>query len=135
MKAPDRIATIAIATVAAVLVTVAGFALSSGGGMPADDDLPTIATAVDPSATPSDTPVATDPIVPDAPIITDDDDADDGDDYRETVTRPVRVDSPDDDARDDGDEDDDEDDDDEKKRSHDDDEDDDDKDDDEDDED
>ncbi|MDO8879492.1 MAG: hypothetical protein Q7W44_01615 [Coriobacteriia bacterium] len=121
MKTPDRIATIAIATVAAVLVTVAGFALSSGGGIPDDGDLPTIATAVDPSATPSDTPVATDPIVPDAPMITDDDDDDDGDDdgddYRETVTRPVRVEGPDDDADDapgdddDDDEDDDQDDD------------------------
>lgn len=103
MKAPDRIATIAIATVAAVLVTVAGFALGSGEATPRDTDLPTIATGVDPSAAPADT-TAGEPVVPDLPTLMDDDD---GDEHRETVTHPVRVDLPDGDDDDEDDEDDD----------------------------
>ena len=93
MKAPDRIATISIATVAAVLVTVAGFALGSGPEVPRDTDLPTITTMVDPSANEATAPLESDPVTLPPGVHTDDDD----DDGRETVTHPVRIDRPGDD--------------------------------------
>lgn len=104
MKTPDRIVTIAIATAAAVLVTVAGFALGSGPEVPRDTDLPTITTTVDPSATAPAAPAGPDPGTLPPSVYTDDDE----DDGRETVTHPVRIDRPDDDddADDDGDSDD-----------------------------
>jgi hypothetical protein len=95
MRTPDRIGTVVIATVAAMMVTAAGFALTSGEARPDDSDLPVISTSVDPNAVTASveaTDIVNPTTAPGVPVAPSDDDSDDGDeDRRETVKNPVRV--------------------------------------------
>lgn len=110
MKAPGYLTTVAIATLATVVLAAVAFALASPGASGPDDAaLPVITTGVSQSAQPSSTatdtvPATATPLPPatgTAAPMHDDDTDHDGDDDHETVVPEVRVEDHADDAHND----------------------------------
>jgi hypothetical protein len=110
VKTPDRITTIAIATIATVLLGTVAFALAGPPASgPSDDELPVIATTVLPhaEATATDATPAPLPHAEGIPAVVGSDHVEaedtDEDDHHETVAPKVRVEDPDHDDDDDDD--------------------------------